>query len=416
MNQSNRWRIPTSVNLLIAWVCIAASPASADVRLPHVLGNNLVVQRDLPISVWGWADAGEKITVKLAGNEVTTIAGARGKWAVKLPAVPAGGPHQITVSGNNTIRLTNVLVGEVWICSGQSNMVMAVGHSKDAEQEVSAADYPKIRLFTVPRTSSGRLEFDVDGAWQVCKPDTVRDFSAVGYFFGRELHRELAVPIGLICTAWGGSRIEPWTPPAGFAAVPKVRHVLEQIEKANRDHTEALGEYLDRMEAWIPAARRAVAGGEADLPPAPDCPAHPLIKGKYSGPSTMYNGMVHPFIPLAIRGAIWYQGEANCLSRESMMYHEKMKALIYGWRKVWGQGDFPFYFVQLAPFNYNPRYKLGPFALPETWEAQTATLAVPNTGMAVTIDVGNLTNIHPANKQAVGRRLALWALAGTFGR
>lgn len=356
--------------VVIGLSCLPAQ-VSADVKLPSVLGSNMVLQRDRDINVWGWADTGEKVTVSLGNTEAVTEAGADGTWKVVLPAHKAGGPHALTVKGNNTIELTNILVGDVWVCSGQSNMQWAVTQSNNPDEEVKNADHPQIRLFYIPRVPSFQPQADVNAAWEVCSPETVGRFSAVAYFFGRELNREAGIPIGLINTSWGGTRIEPWIPPVGFEMVEAVKATADQVRERAEKPPEKINQQI---------------------------------------PGVLYNGMVHAIVPFQVKGAIWYQGESN--RGEGMMYHEKMKALIHGWRSVWGNDGLPFYFVQLAPFTYGGSET----ALPEIWEAQTATLAVPHTGMAVTTDIGNIKDIHPRNKQEVGRRLALWALAKDYGK
>lgn len=397
----------TILSLLMPFICL--STVFAEVKLPHVLGSNMVLQRDMPIPVWGWADAGEQVTITLGDHEATTTADADGHWQVTLPMMSAGGPHNMTVSGDqNRIELTDILVGEVWICSGQSNMQWSVQQSKDGEKEIAEASYPMIRLFHVPRKPSGLPIDDVNANWRATTPETVKGFSAVAYFFGRKLHKTLGVPIGLIHTSWGGTRIEPWTPPAGFASVPEVQEIHQTVQRQNEHYMNKLGQKLDEIEAWVDATRTALAENKRILPMPEN--RHPL--NHQGRPTGLYNGMVHPLVPFALRGAIWYQGESNLL--DGMMYHEKMKALINGWRAVWEQGDFPFYFVQLAPFNYG-RGPNRPFLLPQIWEAQSATLSVPNTGMVVTTDIGNTRDIHPQNKQDVGKRLGLWALAKTYG-
>jgi sialate O-acetylesterase len=287
-------------------------------------------------------------------------------------------------------------------------MAWPVSRATNAEQEVAAAKYPKIRLLQIPRAPAGQPASDVSAAWTPCNPKTVPSFSALGYFFGRYLHKELGVPVGLINTSWGGTRIEPWTPPAGFASVPTLHGIVKQIEEADAKYADACRKTLDAIEAWIPRARTALVTSKR-VPPKPAWPQHLLAnRGR---PTGLYNGMVHPLVPFGFRGALWYQGEAN--RADGMLYHDKMKALINGWRSVWAQGDFPFYFVQLAPY----RYKGEPTMLPRLWESQTATLSVPNTGMAVTVDVvDNIKDIHPTNKQDPGKRLALWALANVYGR
>lgn len=389
----------------------------AEVTLPHVIGSNMVLQRDMQAPIWGWAAPGEEVNITLSAeaegvepiSTTTAVADAEGNWQVKLPAMAAGGPYTLRIKGSNTLELTNVLFGEVWVCSGQSNMQWSVNASKDNEAEIAVAMYPKIRLFYIPRVPSGLLQKDVEADWYETTPETISNFSAVAYYFGRKLYKNLDVPIGLINTSWGGTRIEPWTPPVGLAGVPALAAINKEVEDIQTNYRAQLPEKMDAIEAWIAETRKALENN-AQLTQMPDN-THPL---RHQGrPTALYNGMVHPIVPYAIRGALWYQGESNL--RDGMLYHEKMKALINGWREVWGQGDFPFYFVQLAPFNYGGR-NASPFFLPQIWEAQTATLALPNTGMAVTTDISNLRDIHPRNKQDVGRRLALWALAKDYGR
>jgi sialate O-acetylesterase len=408
----------------------------------------MVLQREMPIPIWGWADPGEHVTVKFADHQANTTADDKGNWMVKLPAMKAPGPYKMTVSASNTIVLTNILVGEVWLCAGQSNMAMQVKNMRDGQAEVAAANYPEIRLLDVPTTLSGWSEPDIDANWLQCTPQAIVSgrwggFSAVAYYFGRKLHRELGVPVGLINASWGGSYIEPWTPLEGFALVPEFTDIVSEIERVNIEYRQTLLKYTDSLEAWIKQTRKLLSEGKDVSAPAkypyrsltitrdqrlnyrveatpPEYPRHPFAitdpKPYPWRPTGLYNSMIHPLIPFAIRGAIWYQGESNLA--DGMLYHEKMKALIGGWRKLWNQGDFPFYFVQLAPFRYEnwPSKDITPTSLPRMWEAQAASLTIPNTGMAVTTDIGDLNDIHPANKQDVGKRLALWALAKTYGR
>ena len=396
--------------LVCSLLAIAAlsSTARADIRLPAVVGDHMVLQRDLPLPIWGWADPGEAVTVTLGDAKASATADAEGKWRVTLPAMKAGKALEMTLVGKNTIKLTDILMGEVWLGSGQSNMQWSVQVSDNSAEEISAANFSEIRLFSVPLVPSGKPATDVNAKWVACTPETVKGFSAVLYFFGRELHKDLKVPVGLINTSWGGTRIEPWTPPVGFASQSELKSDLEWINARNADYQKALDTSLTQYRAWVATADKAKAASQ-EIPDPPAAPAHPLNS---NGVSTgLYNGMIHPLVPFAIRGAIWYQGESNV--GQGMQYTTRMKALIQGWRTVWGQGDFPFLFVQLAPFQYGGE----PTRLPELWEAQTATLAFPNTGMAVTTDlVPNLKDIHPPNKQDVGKRLALWALATTYGK
>ncbi|MDY7109532.1 MAG: sialate O-acetylesterase [Planctomycetota bacterium] len=388
-------------------VLVLAGAATADVTLPSVFGHHMVMQRGRELPVWGRADPGERVSVSMAGNTTTAVADEDGAWMVRLPAMSAGGPHAMIINGENRIRFEDILIGEVWICSGQSNMEWPVSRSNDAEREIASADHRRIRLFDVPRRPSGLPRDDVDAAWKVCAPETIGGFSAVAYFFGRELLEELDVPTGLVNTSWGGTRIEPWTPLPGFAAIEETRPIVGEIRQANRLYRRSVRDALDDMEAWVANTRDALDSGES-ITPLPLPPPHPL--NGHRQPTGLYNGMVHPLVPFAIRGAIWYQGEAN--RGDGSAYAAKMRALIAGWRAVWDQGEFPFYYVQLAPFRYGG----DPYLLPLIWEAQTDVLSVPNTAMAVINDIGNLRDIHPRNKQDVGKRLALWALAKTYDR
>jgi sialate O-acetylesterase len=366
-----RWRT-NLVGLLVLWTVLCAVTASAAVKLPSIIGDNMVLQRDRAVPVWGWDDAGAKVTVILGEAKATATADANGRWAVELPAMKAGGPHTMTIEGTDTVTLKNILVGEVWVCSGQSNMEWTVQSSDNPQQEIAAANHPMIRHIKIPHVPMDTPQNNVpsDG-WRVCSPETVAGFTAVGYYFGRHLNKELDVPIGLIGSNWGGTRIEPWTPPVGFQSVPALKDIADNL--ANFPTKNAEG------------------------------------KVNHQSPLALYNGMIHPLLPFAIRGAIWYQGESN--NGEGMLYYEKKKALINGWRSVWNDPNMPFYFVQLAPYRYGG----DPTRLAGIWEAQLKSLDIPNTGMAVTVDIGNVTDIHPRNKQDVGKRLALWALAKTYG-
>lgn len=387
----------------------------ADVKLPAVFGSGMVLQRDIQLPVWGWAEPGEEVTVRIAGQEVRTKANDAGKWSVKLAALAAPGPYQMSVQGKNTVEFKDVLVGEVWVCSGQSNMDFGMNQVFDAKKEVSEANCPNIRLFELPYKTSCKPETDCDAKWRVCTPENLgaggffgAGFSGVAYYFGREIQKELGVPVGLIKPAWGGTRIEPWTPPEGFASEPKFADVVKRIEEATPRYKEAMKKATAEMEAWLPKAKEALAKNEL-APAPPEWPKHELDNN--GQPTGIYNAMIHPIVPYAIRGALWYQGEAN--RNDGLLYTDRMRALIGGWRKIWGEGDFPFLYVQIAPFRYNDNPKDQTMVL---WEAQTRALSIPNTGMVVTTDlVDNIQDIHPKNKKDVGKRLALWALAKTYG-
>ncbi|MDA0588926.1 MAG: sialate O-acetylesterase [Planctomycetota bacterium] len=321
--------------------------ASAEVKLPTVIDSHMVLQRDVPLPIWGWGDEGEEITVTIGENSAKATAGADGKWSVTLPAMKADGKaHSLTVAGSNTIELEDILIGEVWVGSGQSNMEWQLKSTHGSAEAINAADFKNIRLFHVPKVQKPAPADDVTADWKVCTPENIPAFSAVLYYYGKKLHEELDVPVGLINSSWGGSPIEPWT----------------------------------------------------------------IADGKSGG---MYNGMIAPLQPFAVRGAIWYQGETNCLQKNGLAYFDRMKALIDGWRASWPQKDLPFYFVQIAPWS--GRYEPG--ELPALWEAQTKSLKIADTGMAVITDlVDNIGDIHPRNKLDVGNRLALWALAKTYGQ
>ena len=248
--------------VLSCCVIAAAGRCAADVRLPRIFGNQMVLQRGLPVRVWGTAAPGEKVTVSIGKNESAATAAANGKWSVELPP-PEGGPLEVTVQGKNKITLRDVLVGEVWVCSGQSNMQFSVRSTNIAKQEIAAARHPHIRLFTVPMRPAGEPADDIDqGYWTECKPETVPDFSAVAYFFGRDLHKQLGVPIGLINTSWGGTRIEPWTPVPGFRSVPALASVVSQIEKLNAEYPQTTVKAVEKFAKWLPIAEKAKAAGK----------------------------------------------------------------------------------------------------------------------------------------------------------
>ena len=538
---------------LFGVLCFALAPSlvKADVRMPALFSDHMVIQRDTEAPVWGWAEPGEEITVMGSwnGEVVTTTATEDGRWSVKLSTPGAGGPHQITIHGENFVPIRNVFSGEVWICSGQSNMEWRVNISANPEEESKAADYPMIRHFDVRNAISTSPLDDCEGKWTSCSPKTVGGYTAVGYYFGRKLHQELGVPIGLIATNWGGTVAESWTSEGTLAAkFPEFQPALEQVAQmrvgggsdlsavqlawwkgleekqadvsvdwmtASYDDTKwdsttvpgkwsdvGLGDYdgtvwyrrsvevpaswvgknlvlelgpaddMDRVWAngaligetkadgkWQEARRYVIpkdkvketniqltvcvidTGGPGSLGASPDDMQLRLagttdavsvqISGEWrfqkgtslkevgnfprqasfhaNTPTALYNGMIAPLLPFAIRGAIWYQGESN--RGRAPQYRELFPAMIADWREAWGQGDFPFGFVQIAPYGYGN--DTGQAA--GLREAQTMTLSSPNTGMAVTMDIGNPGDIHPRNKQDVGHRLGLWALANSYG-
>ncbi|MEY2598955.1 MAG: hypothetical protein RLZZ142_1214 [Verrucomicrobiota bacterium] len=384
----------------------------------------MVVQAGKPAVLWGWADAGEKVAVEFGSQKAETTAGSDGKWKLQV-ALPSGeGPHQIRVQGKNSLTIQDVLVGEVWVCSGQSNMEWKVQQSLQPEKDIAEANFPKIRHFDIKNTISATPKDDVEGAWVVCSPQTVPNFTAVGYFFGRELHHKLKqVPVGLVAPNWGGTVAEAWTSRAALEAEPLLKPMLDRYAKQDADFNEeaakanfekAKASYEKAQAAWKDAAAKAKAEG-MPVPPAPAAPR--LVTRVSSGPNfpaNLYNGMIAPIVNLPIRGAIWYQGESNV--GRAFQYRTVFPNMIGNWRKDFAQGDFPFYFVQLAPYSYG-RGKGDPTPCAELWEAQLRTLRnVPKTGMAVTTDIGDVKDIHPKNKQEVGRRLSLWALHHDYGQ
>jgi len=388
-------------------------PAAADVRLPAVFGDHMVVQQGTPVPVWGWADPGEEISVTLGEKTGKTTADTAGKWQVRLDALPAGGPHTLKVQGKNLLERTDVLVGEVWLCSGQSNMGMTVSGCLNFDAEAKASDLPKLRMYTVDRKPAAEPQADVPGSWKVSGPQTVGSFSATAYFFGRRLHQELGVPVGLINSSWGGTPIQAWTSVKTHETVPELTPLLESLKKSIEgwDPAKAKARYEQQLADWKKKEAEAKAAGTPFKVRRPSPPLDPNIS--QNSPGRLYNGMIAPLVPYAIKGAIWYQGEAN--AGNAPLYAVQLKAMIGAWRSAWGS-DFPFLFVQLPNFQ-KPQEKPVEGGWADIREVFLKTLtAVPNTGMAVTIDVGDADDIHPKNKQAVGHRLAQWALAKTYGK
>ena len=373
--------------LVFAGWLIAAPTVFAAVALPAVFSDHAVLQRDRPLPVWGTAAPDETIEVSLGDLRAKTVADSTGKWRVLLPASSANpAPSDLIVRGSNVVTIHDLLIGDVWLCSGQSNMEKPIGEKRDqkpvfhAEEELRAGDHPLIRLLKIPKVRASVPAADVSARWIACSPESLEQtkFSATGYFFGRKIQEEIKVPIGLIDSTWGGTRIELWTPPGAFAAFPSL------AELATAARTEG-------------------------------------AKAEGAVPSTLYYGMVQPLAPFALRGVLWYQGESNLIDvNDSARYPDKMEALIRGWREVWQEADLPFYYVQIAPHFYHVirrQVVISPESEAEFWEAQVAALRIPHTGMAVTTDlVDDLFDIHPRNKQDVGLRLALLALARTYGR
>ncbi len=394
------------------FVCLLAISflASATVSVPNIIGDHMVLQRGVKIPIWGKAAPGEQITVSLEGCTKKTVADAQGLWRVDLPKMKAGGPYEMGIAGaKNSLRIQDILVGEVWMGSGQSNMQWTVKNSNNADQEIARANYPNIRLFYVERKVATQPQDNCNGSWVLCTPETLPEFSAVLYFFGRDLFNSLNVPMGLIHTSWGGTPAESWASRATLEADPDLNVIVQRWDKIVAEYPAAKQAYDQAMEEWTKAADQAKAEGkpEPKKPGAPQGPDSPWLAGG------LYNAMIAPLVPYAVKGAIWYQGESN--AGRAYQYRKLFPAMIEDWRKAWNQKSFSFYFVQLANFT-----AVLPDPAESEWaelrEAQTMTLRLKGTGMATIIDIGEADNIHPRNKQDVGKRLALNALAKDYGK
>ena len=378
-----------------------ASRAHAEVTLPTVLADHMVVQRGLPVHVWGMASPQEAVTVTFRGETRSATADDLGRWSVYLSPGEAGGPFPMLVKGTNTLTLNDVLVGDVWVASGQSNMEFPMTELNNAAAEIAAAQYPKIRIFRVEHHPADYPQTSVNAkTWTACTPDTVANSSAVAYYFAREVQSKTNVPIGLIESFWGGTPAESWTSLRSLSDDAALMPVFAaRSETVDKESTTRL--HLQQEEQA--AIARAKAEGKAE----PDLPWHPDFAAW--APSALFNGMIAPLTPFAIRGVIWYQGEANSGER-APLYAHLFPTMIESWRQAWGEGDFPFLFVQIANWNTEPDGRW-----PEVRDAQRKTLKLRNTGMAVTIDIGDAVDIHPKNKHDVGVRLSLAARALAYG-
>lgn len=409
-------RIPGNLGCYLTITALAAvvsmNVVTGEVRVPAIFGDHMVLQRGQPNPVWGWADPGERVTVTIGQQTHSSVADRSGKWRVILEPLEVGAPLEMTVRGKTSVTFEDVVVGEVWLCSGQSNMAWPVQSANNPDLEIRTADYPTIRLISIPQTGTQEPQDVFQGEWQRCSPQTVAEFSAVGYFFGRRLHETIGVPIGLIDNAWGGSAAEAWVRRDLLESDTRYAALMERWKETERsyNHDEALAEYEKTLEAWQRQAEEARKNG-MEAPRQPRAPQNPLT-GQHR-PANLYNGVLHPIIGFGIRGAIWYQGESN--ASRAYQYRYLFPLMIKSWRAEWGQGDFPFYYVQLADYrDEKPEPEESDWA--ELREAQTMTLrALPEVGQAVIIDLGESHDIHPRNKQAVADRLSRWALAREYG-
>lgn len=368
------FRVSTVYIALTFLLSFAFSQSSFE--LASIFSDHMVLQQRKSVRIWGWGTPGQKVQLKASWPKAkgTATINEKNYWSITIPTPPAGGPFEMEIkSKDKIITLNDILIGEVWLCSGQSNMEWPLEKSENAEAEIAKSTHADIRLFTVPRKASTELEEKVEGDWQICTPETAKNFSAVAYYFGKNIQYDLDVPIGLIHSSWGGSAAEAWTSQ----------------------------EYLNRIPKFNPDSQQTASGVERTLSP------NALPENKQA--SKLYNAMIHPLIPYQIKGVIWYQGEANRL--EAKLYEKLFPLMIANWRDKWAIGDFPFYYVQIAPFKYQT-----PEVGAELRQAQLNSMITRNTGMVVTLDIGNPDDIHPIKKKQVGDRLALWALSQTYAR
>ena len=393
---------------------LASLNVFADVRLPALFSDHMVLQANERVPVWGWAKPNEKVSVAIAGQKLMTVADVQGRWRVRLEPIQSGQHLTLTVQGANKITVNDVLTGEIWLGSGQSNMQMKVREAKDFSLEQTNAEFPDLRMFTVPLKASLTPLEDTKGSWRVCNSNTVGEFSAMLYFFGREIHQRMKTPVGLIHSSWGGTPIQSWTSLEAQARVTELKPIVEGFQKALQkpfDVAAADAEWRVALTNWQAAVADARAK-QKDEPRKPLKRADPRVS-EYS-PGNLFNAMVAPLIPYRIKGALWYQGEANGGLDKAPLYRHQLPTLINDWRARWGESDFPFAWAQLPGFTARTNDPAAPSGWALVREGMLETLSLPNTGMGVNIDLGEEKNIHPKNKQDVGHRLALWALAQVY--
>jgi sialate O-acetylesterase len=406
MNRTSR-SIFGGLVLLVA-VCVTTH---ADVALHALFSDNAVLQQQMKVPIWGTAAVGENVTVHFQKQTVSTIA-TNGQWKVVLKPLRPGGPFSLEVRGATTITRTNILVGEVWVCSGQSNMQWPLTSCENAQEAITNAADPMLRLITIPNLHADTPQRDVKASWVACGPDTVRGFSGVAYYFGRDLRKARKAPVGLIHSSWGGSPAETWTPRGSFESDPILKPIILEFDRIVQSYPQRRTEYKQGEAELLKKHEEAVAKAKAEgkqAPPPPRPPGDPAMNPHR--PSALYNAMIAPLQPFAIRGAIWYQGESN--AGDAWRYRTLFPTMIRAWRETWGQGDFPFLFVQLAPCG-SPAEGVSRWA--ELREAQLFTSqTVPKTAMAVITDAGDCADIHPKRKEPVGARLALAARTVAHG-
>jgi len=389
-------------SIIVVSIVSVSTKCLAIVQPNSLFSNNMVLQQGVTVPVWGSANEGEKVTVEFDGQKVSTTAKA-GKWMLQLKPLKGGNKTKVmTISGENTIKIENVLVGEVWVCSGQSNMEMSMSNAwpkqiDNAKEEMANANYPEIRQYLIHRKASETLVEDANAKWVVCDTGSIKDFTAVGYFFARDLHKTLKVPVGIIFSAWGGTAAEYWTPSADVESVPELKYLIEKYQNAIKDFPNVLAKFKEKKAwldgKWLKDSANAVANNKT-IPNKPRAPYRPQ-----GSVGALYNAMINPLIPYAIKGFTWYQGEAN--RTKAKEYRYLFPLMINVWRRNWNQSTLPFLFVQLAPYmDMNPEIR----------EAQLLTVnKLESVGMAVITDCGDSALIHPTAKQPVGKRLSIAA-------
>jgi len=396
--------------LIICWFNVSFG----DVSLPSIFSDNMVLQRDIETKIWGWADPGEKVIVNINRHSKSTKTDNNGSWAVKLEPMEAGGSFELLIEGKNLIKLTNIMIGDVWICSGQSNMEMRVRHVNDSDNEVADALHSNLRLFQITNDLSPVPRDDCEGRWEVCRPSTIGDFAAAGYFFGRKIMRELDVPIGLINSSWGGTTVEAWMSLDAQQHCDEFRNILDQWKPVLEKKPQEILTFYRKMAEWEEDVHYVLYANKPILPIYATPPESPMKLSICPNlPAWVHNAMIAPLVPFAIKGVIWYQGESNI--GMAYQYRKLFPALIENWRRLWNQGNFPFLFVQLANYG-EPDPQPRESAWAELREAQLMTLSLTNTAMAVAVDIGEADDVHPGNKQDVGFRLALGALKIAYGK
>ncbi|GAA4729183.1 hypothetical protein GCM10023229_03000 [Flavisolibacter ginsenosidimutans] len=381
--------------------------SNAAVKLPALFADHMVLQQKTKAPIWGWGSPGEEISVEASWQEskIHTKVAASGDWKIELATPTAGGPYKIKISGENLIELDDVWIGEVWLCSGQSNMTFPLKYSDSAKGEIAKADFPSIRYFGVQQQFGPEPFRDCKGQWQITSPQTAASFSAVAYYFARKLCNDLKVPVGIVCSGWSGTPAEAWTPKEVLQADDSLHYFLQRWKEIPQKVGADSVKYHLAVQQWEEQKK----SGNNNLP-KPDEPRNYYYYSKpWCEPGALFNGMIQPLIPFCFKGVLWYQGESNV--SENNLYQNLFKALIKSWRKQWNDEDLPFYFVQIAPFGYSD---LG--AAAKLRQAQYNVMkTVAHTAMAITVDVGNMNNIHFTHKKEVGERLALIAQAKSYG-